>query len=582
MNKQEIHPTISEKIQALAPVAPEYAEILTSEALNFIEQLQRNFGSRRLELLGKRQERQEAIDAGNLPDFLPETRSIREDHSWKTASTPADLQKRWVEITGPTDRKMLINALNSGANIFMADFEDANSPTWANMVEGQINLRDAIDRTITFTSPDGKNYRLNADLAVLMVRPRGWHLPEKHVLVNGEPVSGSLFDFGLYFFHNAKNLIEKGTGPYFYLPKMESHLEARLWNDVFNFAQDKLGIPRGTIRATVLIETILAAFEMEEIIYELRDHIVVRAGRLGDAPPDEKRPQRLTNSGRQHAFEILERRSSQLPVLGMKAPERNLERFPRQHQRKQREDVREALAGAVADELVERRLADEAVEEAPAFPDRPANGDFAQDQFEDLFPIDVDARVLVQNCRERSRGLEADVESRIYEREHQAIGRALRDAHGKNARQAPPDREILIGIEQRIDQLADVLFGNLPQCEERMIGDGIPGEERDGVGHQRRRYPLLTREDFQNPLAIPRAQRKDVANLRVGMADPARAATFERTVPHEPAEHFCSRPVMRVRQVDPCAAIDEAVLERPEIPAIQTTRNRSSSMSTTL
>ncbi len=279
MNKQDIQ-TVSEKIQVLAPVTPEYKEILTPEALNFVEKLQRNFGSRREELLQKRQERQKAIDAGILPDFLPETRSIREDPTWKTASTPPDLQKRWVEITGPTDRKMLINALNSGADVFMADFEDANSPTWANMIEGHINLRDAIDRTIQFTNPDGKRYQLNPEVAVLMIRPRGWHLVEKHVVVDGKPVSGSLFDFGLFFFHNAQKLIEKGTGPYFYLPKMESHLEARLWNDVFNFAQDELNIPRGTIRATVLIETILAAFEMEEILYELREHSAgLNAGR---------------------------------------------------------------------------------------------------------------------------------------------------------------------------------------------------------------------------------------------------------------------------------------------------------------
>src|SRR4029077_8255350 len=183
-----------------------------------------------------------------------------------------DLQDRRVEITGPTDRKMLINALNSGARVFMADFEDANSPTWSNLVEGQVNLIDAIERTLTFTSPEGKDYRLNDKVATLVVRPRGWHLDERHVMLGGKPVSGSLFDFGLYFFHNAKRLLSKGSGPYFYLPKLESHLEARLWNDVFNFAQDSLDVPRGTIRATVLIETILAAFEMDEILYELREH----------------------------------------------------------------------------------------------------------------------------------------------------------------------------------------------------------------------------------------------------------------------------------------------------------------------
>ena len=208
---------------------------------------------------------------GEALDFLPETKHIREG-DWKCAPIPADIRDRRVEITGPTDRKMVINALNSGAKIFMADFEDANSPTWNNMIEGQINLRDAIRRTIRFTSPEGKDYKLKEQLAVLFVRPRGWHLVEKHMLVDGEPVSGGLFDFGLYFFHNAKELIARKTGPYFYLPKMESHLEARIWNDAFKLAQDELGIPQGTIRATVLIETIPAAFEMDEILYELRDH----------------------------------------------------------------------------------------------------------------------------------------------------------------------------------------------------------------------------------------------------------------------------------------------------------------------
>ncbi len=238
------------------------------------------FGERRRDLLRKRAERQTYIEAGFLPDFLPETRGIREDATWKVAPTPPDLQKRWVEITGPTERKMMINALNSGASVFMADFEDANSHTWQNLIEGHINLRDAIDGTISFTSPEGKQYALNPRTAVLMVRPRGWHLDEKHVQVDGRPVTAAFFDFGLAFFHNARRLIDKGTGPYYYLPKMESHLEARLWNDVFNFAQDELGIPRGTIRATVLIETILAAFEMEEILYELRDHSAgLNAGR---------------------------------------------------------------------------------------------------------------------------------------------------------------------------------------------------------------------------------------------------------------------------------------------------------------
>ena len=207
-----------------------------------------------------------------MPDFLGATKAIREDKSWRVASIPADLQDRRTEITGPVDRKMVINALNSGAKVFMADFEDATSPTWKNLIEGQANLRDAVRRTISFSNPDGKQYKLNDKTATLLVRPRGWHLPEKHVLVDGEPISGSLFDFGLYFFHNAAELLKRGSGPYFYLPKMESHLEARLWNDVFNFAQDALKIPRGSIRATVLIETILATFETEEILYELREH----------------------------------------------------------------------------------------------------------------------------------------------------------------------------------------------------------------------------------------------------------------------------------------------------------------------
>ena len=254
-------------------------EVLTPEALAFVARLQREFGERRLELLRKRDERQARLDAGEVPQFLAETKLVRESE-WKVAKAPKDLHDRRVEITGPTDRKMLINALNSGARVFMADFEDANSPTWANLVGGQVNLIDAIERRIDFTSPEGKEYRLNDKVATLLVRPRGWHLEEKHLELDGKPVSGSLFDFGLYFFHNAKRLLGKGSGPYFYLPKLESHLEARLWNDVFNFAQDDLGIPRGTIRATVLIETILAAFEMEEILYELRDHSAgLNAGR---------------------------------------------------------------------------------------------------------------------------------------------------------------------------------------------------------------------------------------------------------------------------------------------------------------
>jgi len=261
----------AEHVQLKRKVEGRAGEVLTPQALEFVGRLQREFGSRRQELLRLRDERQKRIDAGEVPQFLVTTSSVR-DSEWKVAKAPDDLQDRRVEITGPTDRKMLINALNSGARVFMADFEDANSPTWANLVEGQVNLIDAIERRINFTSPEGKEYRLNEKVATLLVRPRGWHLDELHVEVDGKPVSGSLFDFGLYFFHNAQRLLKKGSGPYFYLPKLESHLEARLWNDVFNVAQDQLGIPRGTIRATVLIETILAAFEMEEILYELRDH----------------------------------------------------------------------------------------------------------------------------------------------------------------------------------------------------------------------------------------------------------------------------------------------------------------------
>jgi malate synthase len=258
-------------IEIRGEVHPAFAEILTPEALNFVAALSRAFSERRDALLRRRAERQAELDAGAMPDFLPETADIRAG-TWTIAPVPGDLQDRRVEITGPADRKMIINALNSGANVFMADFEDALSPTWTNIVQGQINLRDAVNRTIEFVSPEGKTYRLNDRTATLLVRPRGWHLPEKHVLIDGKPVSGSLFDFGLYFFHNATALLERGTGPYFYLPKLESHLEARLWNDVFVLAQDMLGIPRGTIKATVLIETILAAFEMDEILYELREH----------------------------------------------------------------------------------------------------------------------------------------------------------------------------------------------------------------------------------------------------------------------------------------------------------------------
>ena len=261
-------------------ISQAYTDILTPAALAFIAKLQRTFNAQRKSLLSKRIERQQALDAGQLPTFLPETRHIREDAGWRVGAVPDDLQNRRVEITGPVERKMMINALNSGANVFMADCEDANSPTWDNIIEGQSNLRDAVDRVISFENPDGKTYSLNPQTAVLMVRPRGWHLEEKHILIDGEAASGSLVDFGLYLFHNAKKLLEKGTGPYYYLPKLENHREARLWNDVFNFAQNELHLPLGTIKVTVLIENILAAFEMEEILYELKEHIVgLNAGR---------------------------------------------------------------------------------------------------------------------------------------------------------------------------------------------------------------------------------------------------------------------------------------------------------------
>ncbi len=262
----------SEGIEVLGPIGPQYDEILTPDALRFVASLQRAFGARREELLARRVEVQKRIDSGVLPDLLPETEEIRRGE-WKVAPIPPMLQDRRVEITGPVDRKMVINALNSGASVFMADFEDANSPTWANTVEGQRNLRDAIDGTIAFTAPEsGKEYRLNEKTAVLMVRPRGWHLLEKHVLVDGKHCSGSLFDFGLFLFHGGRRLIAQGKTPAFYLPKLEHHLEARLWNDVFTKAQKDLGVPHGTIRATVLIETILASFQMDEILWELRDH----------------------------------------------------------------------------------------------------------------------------------------------------------------------------------------------------------------------------------------------------------------------------------------------------------------------
>jgi malate synthase len=266
-------------VQINGPVDPAFESILSPEALGFVADLHRHFNPRRRELLQARAERQAALDAGARLDFLPETQSVREA-VWQVGPAPADLQDRRVEITGPCDRKMVINALNSGAKVFMADLEDASSPTWNNVVEGQQNLYDAVRRTITFANPDGREYRLNPETATLLLRPRGWHLDERHMTVDGEPVSGSLFDFGLYFFHNAKELIERGSGPYFYLPKLQSHREARLWNDVFTYAQDALGIPRGTIRATVLVETLPAAFEMDEILYELREHAAgLNAGR---------------------------------------------------------------------------------------------------------------------------------------------------------------------------------------------------------------------------------------------------------------------------------------------------------------
>jgi malate synthase len=251
---------------------PSYEKVLTPGAIDFAVELEREFGAERRRLLARRAEIQRRLDAGWKPDFLPKTKAIR-GGDWRVAAIPQDLRDRRVEITGPTDRKMVINALNSGANVFMADFEDANTPTWDNLVEGQANLMDAVRRTITFDDPQtGRHYALSGKTAVLFVRPRGWHLPEAHVLVDGEPMSGAFLDFALFFFHNARELLARGTGPYFYLPKLESHLEARLWNNVFLHAQARLGLPKGTIRATVLIETILAAFEMDEILHELRDH----------------------------------------------------------------------------------------------------------------------------------------------------------------------------------------------------------------------------------------------------------------------------------------------------------------------
>jgi malate synthase len=261
-------------VEVTGKITPEFASILTSEALSFVAGLARRFEVTRQSLLRQRLEREKTIKAGAMPDFLPETAAIRQA-DWTIAGIPADLLNRRVEITGPGgDRKMVINALNSGASTFMADFEDALSPTWENIIQSQINLHDAIFGSIGFTSPDGKTYQLAQKTAVLIARPRGWHLVEKHVKVDGYPVSASIFDFALYFFHNARQLLANGSGPYYYLPKMESHLEARLWNDIFVEAQKTLGLPAGTIKVTVLIETILAAFEMDEILFELKDHIV--------------------------------------------------------------------------------------------------------------------------------------------------------------------------------------------------------------------------------------------------------------------------------------------------------------------
>ena len=259
-------------VEVLGPLGERYAEILSPEALAFLAELERRFGPTREKLLARRREVDARLQAGELPDFLEETRAIREA-DWQIAPVPADLQDRRTEITGPVDRKMVVNALKSGASVYMADFEDATTPTWASLIEGQINLRDAIRREIDFTDPDsGKRYRLEGDIATLLVRPRGWHLGEAHLRIDGRPMSGALFDFGLFVFHNAGELLARGSGPYLYLPKLESHLEARLWNDVFGFAEERLGLPKGAIKATVLIETILAAFEMDEILYELREH----------------------------------------------------------------------------------------------------------------------------------------------------------------------------------------------------------------------------------------------------------------------------------------------------------------------
>lgn len=267
------HASAAERLTLTTPAVPGTEAILSPEALAFVADLAARFGPERDRLLQRRRERQARLNAGELPTFLPETAAIRAG-DWKVAAIPPDLLDRRVEITGPVDRKMVINALNSGARTFMADFEDSSAPSWSNMLHGQQNLFDAVRRQIEFSSDKGKQYQLNEEPAVLLVRPRGWHLPEAHVLLDGQPIPGALFDFGLFVFHNAKEQLARGTGPYFYLPKLESHLEARLWNLVIDHAEVALGLPRGAIKCTILIETILAVFEMDEILYELRDHIV--------------------------------------------------------------------------------------------------------------------------------------------------------------------------------------------------------------------------------------------------------------------------------------------------------------------
>src|SRR5262245_27822851 len=268
----QAHSAVTNGVKILGPLRDGYADALSPPALEFLVDLARRFAPRIEDLLARRASRRTRLMAGEPLDFLSETANIRAG-DWRIAPVPRDLERRTVEITGPVDRKMVINALNSGADLFMADFEDANAPTWDNLVQGQLNLREAVRRTLRFDDPtSGKAYRLNESIATLLVRPRGLHLPERHFAVDGRPVPGSLFDFGLYFFHNASELFSRGTGPYFYLPKLESHLEARLWNDVFLHAEERAGVPRGSIKATVLIETLPAAFEMDEILYELREH----------------------------------------------------------------------------------------------------------------------------------------------------------------------------------------------------------------------------------------------------------------------------------------------------------------------